>query len=253
MMKAERKEPFRMSVRLHMVADMITPGLVVADIGTDHGYIPIYQVLTGRSPYAYACDVKEGPLKRAEEHVRQYQAGDRVKTVLSDGLLAFAGQEVRDGDSVSVPESVVIAGMGGKLMCDILKAGQSVAENAKELILSPHSEIEEVRKYLYQHGLNIVDENMIKEDGKYYAAMRAVRRKDGKNRVPEELELRFGPCLLKKKHPVLMEFLHKEIDTCQRILANLEENGRQDVPQRISRISLRMERAREAQRICMED
>lgn len=67
-----RKSPVKMSSRLHRVADMITPGRIVADIGTDHGYIPIYEVLTGRAGYAYACDVAEGPLGRARDNVSLY-------------------------------------------------------------------------------------------------------------------------------------------------------------------------------------
>ena len=113
---------------------MITPGRIVADIGTDHGYIPIYEVLTGRAGYAYACDVAEGPLGRARDNVSLYNVGDRVQTVLSDGLKGL--KNIKD----NIPEAIVIAGMGGSLICRILSEGAEAARNAKELILAPHSE-----------------------------------------------------------------------------------------------------------------
>ena len=216
------KSPVRMSMRLHKVADMITPGLTVADIGTDHGYIPIYQVLTGGSDYAYACDVAEGPLGRAKDNVSLYNVGDRVQTVLSDGLKGLIGITQHK------PESIVIAGMGGTLICRILNEGAVVAEQAKELVLSPHSEWYEVRCFLMDKGYEIIDEDMLKEDGKYYVIIKAVpvcrTDSDIHNVDYDEDELHYGAALIKKKHPVLVEFIHKELDTCSKIKHNLIEN-----------------------------
>lgn len=211
-----------MSSRLHKVADMITPGLTVADIGTDHGYIPIYEVLTGRADYAYACDVAEGPLGRAKDNVSLYKVGDRVQTVLSDGLKGLSDLEDK------VPQSIVIAGMGGSLICRILTEGEKVARRAKELILSPHSEWYEVRKFLHDNGYRIGDEDMLKEDGKYYVIIKAVHgRWCDDDAAPDELDdaFNYGPVLIKKKHPVLVDYLNKELDTCGKIRENLLNNG----------------------------
>ncbi len=223
-----------MSSRLHKVADMITPGRIVADIGTDHGYIPIYEVLTGRADYAYACDVAEGPLGRARDNVSLYNVGDRVQTVLSDGLNGL--KVIKD----NIPEAIVIAGMGGSLICRILSEGAEVAGRAKELILSPHSEWYDVRKFLYDNGYTITDEDMLKEDGKYYVIIKAVPEndkcdceavsQDEDRRVcmsDEQLydELCYGPVLISKKHEVLAEYLNKELDTCGKIRENLLNNG----------------------------
>lgn len=222
------KSPIRMSSRLHTVADMITPGMTVADIGTDHGYIPIYQVMTGRAEHAYACDVALGPLGRARDNVSLYHVEDRVKLVLSDGLDGFSG------DEEELPECIVIAGMGGSLVCRILDSGRKIACHAKELVLSPHSEWYEVRSYLFENGFGIVDENMIKEDGKFYVIIKAVPIKAGecedclcftRGAVMDKAELHFGPVLLNKKHPVLLEYLEKERDTCCKILYNLKQNA----------------------------
>lgn len=222
------KSPVKMSSRLHRVADMITPGMTVADIGTDHGYIPIYQVLTGRTGQAYACDVVEGPLGRARDNVKLYHVEDRVDIMLSDGLEVFKSEEVK------LPESIVIAGMGGCLICRILDNGMSVARKAKELVLSPHSEWYEVRSYLMSNGFSIIDEDMVKEDGKFYVIIKAVpavladdeENEAAKQRMPaDSLALHFGPVLMRKEHPVLLDYLKKEKDTCNKILDNLKENG----------------------------
>lgn len=219
----KKKSPVKMSLRLHRVADMITPGLSVADIGTDHGYIPIYQVLAGRADYAYACDVAEGPLGRAKDNVALYNVGDRVRTVLSDGL---TGLRELEGNK---PRSIVIAGMGGTLICRILKEGADVAGQADELVLSPHSEWYEVRCFLADNGYEIIDEDMLREDGKYYVIIKAVRGDESQS-VPidahfDEDGLRFGPVLMRKRHPVLIEYIEKELDICAKIKKNLIENG----------------------------
>ena len=229
-----RKSPVKMSSRLHRVADMITPGRIVADIGTDHGYIPIYEVLTGRAGYAYACDVAEGPLGRARDNVSLYNVGDRVQTVLSDGLKGL--KNIKD----NIPEAIVIAGMGGSLICRILSEGAEAAQNAKELILSPHSEWYDVRKFLYDNGYTITDEDMLREDGKYYVVIKAGPSKAGDNGTAgsqrsdtsvalqdEQFrdELCYGPVLIRKKHTVLVDYLRKELDTCGKIRENLLNNG----------------------------
>ena len=197
---------------------MITPGLTVADVGTDHGYIPIYQVLTGRAERAYACDVAEGPLSRAVDNIRLYNVADRVDAVLSDGLIGLKDIEE------NIPESIVIAGMGGSLICRILTDGCKVAAGAKELVLSPHSEWYEVRQFLQDNGYRIADEDMVKEDGKYYVIIKAVHS-DGEVTSLTDEELRFGPVLMEKKHPVLIDYLKKEKDTCGKIKKNLSENA----------------------------
>ena len=199
---------------------MITPGLTVADVGTDHGYIPIYQVLTGRAERAYACDVAEGPLGRAVDNIRLYNVADRVDAVLSDGLIGL--KDIKE----NIPESIVIAGMGGSLICRILTDGCKVAAGAKELVLSPHSEWYEVRRFLQDNGYKIADEDMVKEDGKYYVIIKAVHS-DGEVTSLTDEELRFGPVLMEKKHPVLMDYLKKEKDTCGKIKRNLSENAKE--------------------------
>jgi tRNA (adenine22-N1)-methyltransferase len=154
-----------LSKRLEAIASLITPGYIVADVGTDHGYIPIYQIQQNRSPSAIAMDLRKGPLQRAADHIQSCGLSDRIQTRLSDGTAALG---------VGEADTIVVAGMGGELVLHILTDGEAVCRSAKELILQPQSEIAGVRRYLREHAYRIVAENMIYEDGKYYPMMRVV-------------------------------------------------------------------------------
>lgn len=210
----------QISKRLEAVADMVTSGCRIVDVGTDHGYIPIFLTEAGVITHAIAGDVNRGPLQKAVEHIQQYGLEDRIETRLSDGLLA-----VQPGEA----DSIIIAGMGGPLTVRILKDGREVAESCQELILQPQSDIRQVRSYLEENGWSIVREEIIFEDGKFYPMMRAVKR-DIREKM-SEAELRYGPVLIKKKHPVLQEYLLREKGLNEKILEALD--GQQgDGPQK---------------------
>lgn len=205
-----------LSKRMQGVANLMTPGLTMADIGTDHGYIPIYMVTEKNCPHAIAMDVNQGPLERAREHITQYGLEAYIETRLSDGLSGLSEGEVR---------SILIAGMGGGLICRILEEGFEKQKGIEELILQPQSEIEEVRKFLRMRGLCIVQEDMILEDGKYYPMMKVV---PGMAQESEKLVIdRYGPCLLTEKNSVLASYLHKERKILLSILEKLEKGTNQ--------------------------
>ncbi|MCD8151052.1 MAG: class I SAM-dependent methyltransferase [Clostridiales bacterium] len=189
----------RMSDRLLVLADMVTPGNRLADVGCDHGYIPIYLCRTEKIPSAIAMDINEGPLERAVQHIEECGLSDRIQTRLSDGLEKLGGDEA---------DTVLIAGMGGCLMCRILIAGderlgdtatqihaaengypekgteQNVTEkngipaSVTELVLQPQSDIAAVRRCIREIGFCIVDEDMVEEDGKFYPMMKAEKLSD---------------------------------------------------------------------------
>lgn len=154
-----------LSKRLQTVANAVTPGSRVADVGTDHGYVPIYLVERGLCPGAIAMDVNEGPLARAEEHIRAEGLSDRIQTRKSDGLAALAPEET---------DAVVIAGMGGALMCRILQDATAFLEAGRELILQPQSEWFKVRRLLSASGYRITKEWFLEEEGKYYVVIKAL-------------------------------------------------------------------------------
>lgn len=189
----------KISNRLMTAAALVTQGYTLADVGTDHGYIPIYLLQQKKIPAAIAMDINEGPLERAKEHIALYGLQAYIQTRLSDGVAALKPGEV---------EAVLIAGMGGGLVMHILKDGEKICQSAKELILQPQSEIEHVREFLREEGYTILAEDMVYEDGKFYPMMKV--QYQGEN--VEELKLSdlYGGLLLQNRHPVLKTFLEKE-------------------------------------------
>ena len=198
-----------LSKRLYAVAGLVTEGASVADIGTDHGYVPIYLVESGIASKVIALDVNQGPLNRARMHIVGHGLGDRIETRLSDGLAMIRPGEV---------DTVIASGMGGPLTIRILQEGKEVADQLNALILQPQSEICRVRRFLTENGYQIEQEDMVLEDGKYYPVMRVVH---GTKEPYEEWEYLYGKRLLEARHPVLLEFLKRELRIKESILEQL--------------------------------
>ena len=183
-----------LSDRLNAAASMVTRGYRLADIGTDHGFVPIWLVKSGIIPSAIAMDINRGPLERAQEHIAQAGLDRFIQTRLSDGLAGLGEGEA---------DSILIAGMGGALTVRILEKDPPSDLGAAELILQPQSEIGKVREYLCTSGWKIDAEDMVLEEGKYYPMMHCIRGE--MTLTPEEAE--FGPCLIASGNPVLMKYL----------------------------------------------
>ena len=182
------------------MASMVTTGGILADIGTDHAYVPIALVQRQKIKGAIAMDINEGPLARAQEHIRAARLEEYIQTRLSDGAEALLPNEA---------DSILIAGMGG------------------ELILQPQSEIHKVREYLRRHQYKIEDEDMVCEEGKYYPMMRAVKTEQDEtwNRLNDQTIAVcdiYGPLLLRNGNPVLRRFLVRQHGQLTQILQTLE-------------------------------
>ena len=188
----------KLSKRLQTIADFVKKGAVVADIGTDHAHIPIYLIKNNIISKAYACDINAGPLEKAKENINYYGVKN-IELRLSNGLEKLKTDEA---------DTVIIAGMGGELIIDILDRGQGFFDKKNTFILSPHTKIEEVRNYLLRKGLKILKEDMCIDEGKFYTVMEAVYM--GKTFSYTKGELLFGKYLIDNKNPVLFEYLKKE-------------------------------------------
>lgn len=199
-----------LSKRLQAVADLVGDDLVVADVGTDHGYIPIYLLEARKCQKALAMDINEGPLLRAKEHIAEHGLTEKIEVRQSDGVKAL---------SIGECDSVVAAGMGGALVIQIIEDGKEIFRNLKEFVLQPQSELEKVRRYLCENEFCVIAEDMVLEDGKFYPMMKV---KNGPAPWHSIMELRYGKGLLEQKHPVLKMFLEKEVRTKEEILKNLE-------------------------------
>lgn len=215
----------KLSKRMNAVASMVTSGNILADIGTDHGYVPIALVQKGKIPKAIAMDINEGPLQRAKEHITTCCLEESIETRLSDGVAALEENEA---------DTILIAGMGGELIIHILVEGYKVCRKAKELVLQPQSDIDHVRKYLRENKYKIIDEDMILEDGKYYPMMKVVpveeeltQWEEMKPEVVTTCDI-YGPLLIKNGNPVLRKFLVKQHKQLRTILKGLKEQPQND-------------------------
>ena len=160
-----------LSERLNTILEMLEPCETLADIGTDHGYIPVEAVRRGICARAIACDVGRGPLERASEHIAQAGLADVIETRLGDGLHVIAPAEA---------DQIVMAGMGGPLMIRILEEGEAAAHAAGRLILGPQSELDRFRSFLLG-SYDIIGERLVREDGKYYFLIAAEPRAAGES------------------------------------------------------------------------
>lgn len=228
----------QLSKRLQAVSDMVTSGSRLADLGTDHGYIPIYLVEEGRIPEAIAMDINRGPLQRAQENIQTHGLEKVIQTRLSDGGKALAKGEA---------DSIVIAGMGGGLVMKILSDSAEVFQDVKEFILQPQSELYEVRKWLQENEYCITDEDMVLEDGKYYPMMHVVH---GKMNLTRTIDFKYGPFLIEKKHACLAQFLDKEEALYQEVQERLQGNTGEKAEVRKREIEEELRLIREAKE-CM--
>lgn len=202
----------KLSKRLQTIADFVKKGAVVADIGTDHAHIPIYLIKNNIISKAYACDINKGPLEKAKENINYYGVKN-IELRLSNGLEKLKTDEA---------DTVIIAGMGGELIIDILEKGRRFFESKRKFILSPHTKIDEVRKFLLSNGFEITKEDMCIDEGKFYTVMEG--RYTENKLMYSEAELLYGKYLIENKHPVLLEFLKKEEEKYISILSNIGLN-----------------------------
>lgn len=227
----------QLSDRMAMVAEMVSEGNKAADIGTDHGYVPIYLVENKISPSAVAMDVRKGPLIHANRHIKEHNLENYIKTRLSDGVLELKKDEA---------DSVVIAGMGGGLVVKILTQGREKLANVTELILQPQSDFAAVRRCVCESRYKIIEERSIIEEGKFYFAMKAVKCAEGENLSLSEVEYRYGPFLLKNKDAVMREFLENERRKFENICSQIRTENTQNALRRLPFITKELEYAVEA-------
>ena len=210
----------RLSKRMGALAQMVTVGNRLCDVGCDHGFLPIFLVQQGVIPSAIAMDINEGPLAAAREHIAAYGLQQQITTRLSDGLSGIKEQET---------DTILIAGMGGALVIHILTEGRKVAQSAKELILQPQSEVAQVRRFLWQEGYDILAEDMVVEDGKYYPMMKvSFASTKRQQEAPTKAAVLFGPLLLRQRHSVLQEYLLREQKIQREVLGRLQAQEQTD-------------------------
>jgi len=162
------------SLRLKTIASLVPFGARVCDIGTDHGYLAINLINTGKAEYVIAADINPLPLKNAQKNIEK--SGIKgIELRLTDGL---------DGIKSNEADTIIIAGIGGEVIWGILERGLSIASDNKLIILQPTTSPEYLRKQLYNNGFEIQSEVPVFENGKVYSVM--VCKYSGKSNTKEE-------------------------------------------------------------------
>ncbi len=198
-----------LSKRLNAAAAYIRKGAVLADVGTDHAYLPIFAVENGIASRAVASDINEGPLKNAESNIEKHGLSEKIECMLTSG---FAGL-----DSFGITDAV-IAGMGGELIATIIKNANFIRQDCFRLIIQPMTMHETARKALFALGFSIVGECVLKEDGKFYTVICADYTGNAVFDV-DDFSLLYGDESLRnyESDNVRKEYLTREISKYERI------------------------------------
>ena len=253
-----------LSKRMQSVADMIQPCDAVGDIGCDHAFVSIYLVEQHRAKRVIASDVRRGPIAIAKRNVEAMNLSDQIEIRMGDGLDTIVPGEVN---------AVVLAGMGGMLMIDILERGEAVVARCDQLVLQPQSDIEKVRRYLAEKGYHLADEQMLIDAGKYYNLldvrvhemvqkdeyMTDVTRPGARNediawqdgepisdesrsdkpdcsKLADDWCYMYGGSLLRKKDPVLRSWMVKQRDTTAGLINSLSGKNTENAAKRLKTV-----------------
>lgn len=202
---------FEISERLKTVAKYAKNAQILADIGTDHAYIPIYLCQQNKLKKAIACDINSGPLEKAKENVNRYNLQSQIELRLGNGL-----SPIKAGEA----DTVVIAGMGGNLIIDILSQSLEIVKGLKILVLQPQLDVAEVRRYLHSINFKIEKEEMLFEEGKFYTVINAV---PGKEKYNKDYEYLYGKYLIDSKNLVLKNYILLTLNKYNNIVKKLNE------------------------------
>jgi len=215
------KKQIDLSPRLRAVADLVPVGARLADIGTDHAYLPAALLLEGKIPSAIAADLREGPLSRARLTAAEYGLADHISFRLCDGLRGISPEET---------DAVAIAGMGGETIAAILEAAEWTRTRDIPLILQPMSSMSDLRLWLYDHGYQILKERLVREGDTIYTVLHVL---NGKMEELSPAEL----CAGKNTHdPLRGEWLDRWIDKTTRALTGIAQSKQANKAERMAEL-----------------
>lgn len=228
----------KLSKRLEIVASQIDRGMSLADIGSDHAYLPCYCVLSEICPRAVAGEIAEGPLLSARKQVEKAGLVNAIEVRKGNGLQVIAPGEV---------DCIAIAGMGGALITEILETGKEKLSGVSRLVLQPNVGAWLIRKWLLENAWELTAEHLVEEDGKIYEILTAERGEPLRPYRDLESELLMGPFLLKERTGVFRSKWIQEYKQWKHILQQLEKAENQaDAEEKKQKLIRQMEIVGEA-------
>lgn len=204
-----------LSKRLKTIVSKIEKCYLLADIGTDHGYVPIYAIKNNLCNRAIASDINLEPVKRARNNILWEGLKDKISVRQGAGLKPFV---------IGEAEIVIIAGMGGHLICDILKDDIEKVKKLKYLILQPAQNPEVLREYLYCNNYEIIDEDLCEDEGIIYEIFKVRWDKNAINEALDKIYYEISPFLLQNNNPLINKYIIEKRDKCKKILSFINED-----------------------------
>ncbi len=217
-----RITPPILTPRLRQIAEQITPCRCVADIGTDHAYLPTFLCMTQKAERGIASDIRQGPLKRAEATLMHYGMASYIETRLGGGVETLTPGEA---------DCIVIAGMGGLMIGEILKGVPPAVAAANQILLQPMSAVPELRAFLYENGYTILSETLAKEEEKLYHILSVTAKQEEESYT--DAELYFGKQLLSGNCEYLPEYIQKQKQKLTKMAEGLKQSKSQDAAERL--------------------
>jgi len=203
-----------LGIRLENIASMVDKNDKIVDVGTDHAYIPIYLIKKGICESAIASDINKGPVDKARKNIALENLQQSIECRLGGGLTTVTPNEV---------QVAIIAGMGGNLIKDILEEGIDVFKNLEYCILQPVQNPEVVRKYIYDKGYNIIDEEICIEDDKFYEIIKV--KYDNTPQKIDPIYYEIGKKLLDKKHPLIFPYIRYKVEKYYKAFNSILDNS----------------------------
>lgn len=202
-----------LSIRLEKVASLVEPCRCVADIGTDHAYIPIYLVERNLCSHAIASDINRGPLEKAAKNISLHGFEEKIECRLGSGLNTLEKGEA---------EVAIISGMGGNLIRDIIEERMDLFVEFKSVVLQPVQNPEVLREYIYAKGFEILDEELCVDENKFYEIMKI--RYDEKKYDIDSIFYEISKKLFDERHPEIKRFIMKKYKKYSKIVSQIQDD-----------------------------
>ncbi|MGE5629143.1 MAG: tRNA (adenine(22)-N(1))-methyltransferase [Solirubrobacterales bacterium] len=203
-----------LSNRLMKVASLVEYCNCVADIGTDHAYLPIYLVKNNICCHAIASDINKGPVKKAMLNVSSYNLQNKIECRLGSGLNTLKPKEA---------DIAIIAGMGGNLIRDIIEERIDIFKELKFAILQPVQNPEVLREYLYNKGYEIIEEELCIDENIFYEIIKI--RYGARKYILDEIFYEVSKDLYDKKHPLIKEFIINKLNNYNKIISKINDDS----------------------------